>query len=231
MPTSPNIAEGNVARSLHAVVAQVPSSHENPAPHPLERAQRLTQRAALAGAAVSGTAALPPGPLGLATVLPDLLSIWGIQQQLVADIAAAYGKTATLTPEVMVFCLFRHADDSVSRMLLSRQGENVVFRRVANRTLQLLLEKIAVRVAQRVVTKGLARWLPIVGALGVGAHSFYDTSKVGRNAIELFSRPQQHAASPRATGSKSIHPGRKRKRAATKKRGQVRRRSARRVKA
>jgi hypothetical protein len=36
--------------------------------------------------------ALPPGPLGLATVIPDLLAIWKLQQQLVADIAAVFGK-------------------------------------------------------------------------------------------------------------------------------------------
>lgn len=34
-----------------------------------------------------------PGPLGLLTILPDMYAIWRVQAQLVADIAAVYGKT------------------------------------------------------------------------------------------------------------------------------------------
>ena len=44
------------------------------------------------------------------------------------------------------------------------------------------------RVAQRSAGSGIARWLPVVGAVGVGAYAFYDTSQVAGTAIELFEK-------------------------------------------
>ena len=36
------------------------------------------------------------------------------------------------------------------------------------------------------IGKGVSRWLPIIGAVGVGAYAYYDTRQVARTAIELF---------------------------------------------
>lgn len=41
--------------------------------------------------------------------------------------------------------------------------------------------------SEKVVGQALSRFIPILGALGVGAYAYYDTSKVAANAIELFS--------------------------------------------
>ena len=49
--------------------------------------------------AAAGALALPPGVVGWLTILPEMMGVWKIQRQLVADIAAIYGKHATLTPE------------------------------------------------------------------------------------------------------------------------------------
>ncbi len=61
------------------------------------RRGRLARDAAQKAALVSGSLALPPGPLGMLTVLPDLLLIWKLQRQMVADIFALHGRTAELT--------------------------------------------------------------------------------------------------------------------------------------
>jgi len=51
-----------------------------------------------------------------------------------------------------------------------------------------LLRDVAVRVTQRSAGGGIARLLPVVGAVGVGAYAFYDTSQVTATAIELFGK-------------------------------------------
>jgi hypothetical protein len=179
---------GIISQALHALVSQVPASIEAPRANPAERVKALAQTAALKAAALSGTLTLPPGPLGMATVLPDLLAVWRIQQQLVADIAGAYGKTSALTPEIMVICLFRHGGAALTGRLFTRAGSEVVVPRIPHRTLLQLLEKIAVRLTQRLAAKSFWRWLPVLGALGAGAYSYYDTAYVATNAIELFSQ-------------------------------------------
>ena len=36
----------------------------------------------------------------------------------------------------------------------------------------------------------LSRWVPVVGAAGVGAYAWWDTRQVGRAALLLFEREQ-----------------------------------------
>jgi hypothetical protein len=49
-----------------------------------------------------------------------------------------------------------------------------------------LATKIGIKVGQRSFGKAIARYAPLVGALGVGAYAYYDTKKVADTAIELF---------------------------------------------
>ena len=171
---------------LERVTSTVPSSPESVTSEPAMRAQELTRAAASNAGAVAGALALPPGPLGLMTIIPDLIAVWNIQRQLVADIAACYGKSAELHRETMVYCLFRHAAAQVVRDLVVRAGTRLLLRQATVQTMERSLQRIGVAVSQRALGRGVARWLPIAGAVGVGAYAFYDTMQVGRTARELF---------------------------------------------
>ena len=171
---------------LERVTATVPSSPETATSGAAMRAQELTRTAASNAGAVAGALALPPGPLGMMTIIPDLVAVWKIQRQLVADIAACYGKSAELHRETMIYCLFRHAAAQVVRDLVVRAGTRLLLRQATVQTIERSLQRIGVAVSQRAVGRGVARWLPIAGAVGVGAYAFYDTMQVGKTARELF---------------------------------------------
>ena len=82
---------GWVARISDAVlsfVAVIPVSVEAQTATPDVSAAELCETAARTTAKISGLAAMAPGPLGLLTVLPDLIAMWRIQSQLVSDIAS-----------------------------------------------------------------------------------------------------------------------------------------------
>jgi hypothetical protein len=74
------------------------------------------------------------------------------------------------------------------RDLVVRVGDRILVRRAATRTLRVLVGKLGLRVTERVIGKGISRWIPLIGALGVGAYAYYDTSQVAATAIELFSK-------------------------------------------
>jgi hypothetical protein len=122
------------------------------------------------------------------TVLPDLVTVWKMQAQMVADIAGADGQTALLSPEQMVYCLFRQTASQAVRDLVVRLGDRLALRRVPRRVIQRALRPIGLTVAQRLAGRTVSRWLPVVGALGVAAYAYRDTKRVGHTAIELFSR-------------------------------------------
>jgi hypothetical protein len=171
---------------LTNVTSRVPASAEDRSHEPSVRAYEMTMTAASQAGAAAGALALPPGPLGMLTILPDLLAVWHIQRQLVADIAACYGKSAELHQDTMMYCLFRHAAAQVVRDLVVRIGERLLLRRASVATIERSLQRIGIVVSQRAVGRTLSRWLPIAGAVGVGAYAFYDTVQVGRTAQQLF---------------------------------------------
>ena len=115
-----------------------------------------------------------------------MVGVWRLQRQLVADIAAIYGKQSTLTPEQVGYCLFQHTAAQGVRDLVVRVGQRTLVRRASPRLIGLLMQRIGVKLGQRMLGKGAARLLPIVGAVGVGAYAYYDTAKVAATAIELF---------------------------------------------
>ncbi len=191
MSTSPLPPEDDDPRdrwrkALERFISEIPKTGEPESQNPQERAREIARKAALKAATVSGGLALPPGPLGWVTVLPDLIAIWKIQAQMVADIAGTFGKKAHLSREQMLFCLFKHAAAQAVRDLVIRVGERVVIRRTTLRVVQDILRRVGIRITQRIAGGAIARWVPIVGALGVGAYAYYDTRQVAATAIDLF---------------------------------------------
>jgi len=178
---------GRVADAILDVVGAIPKSSEAGSDGPHVRASLLAKRAAKSAATISGGAALVPGPAGLLTLLPDIIGVWKVQAQMVADIAASYGKTATLTKEQMLYCLFRHMVSQGLRDVVVRVGERYLVRRASLQVLQKLATVIGVKVTQRAMGKAIARYAPFIGAAGVAAYAMYDTRRVATTAIELFS--------------------------------------------
>jgi len=177
---------GSIPKILQQLIEYIPFSSEPASSDPKVRSRRLGSIAAMKAAAFSGALSMPPGPLGLLTLIPDLIGIWRIQAQLVADIAAVYGKTTWLTKEGLLYCLFRHGAAHALRDVVVRSGERLLIRQVTFRSMESLLQKVGLRVSQRLTAKAVARWLPIIGAVGVGAYAYYDTGEVAKTAIETF---------------------------------------------
>jgi hypothetical protein len=187
--TDRDAPQRRVAQAILDAISLIPSTQEAQSSTPETRAHAIQTTAALKAAAVSGSLALPPGPWGMLTVIPDLLTIWRIQAQMVADIAGAFGKQASLTREQLMYCLFKHAAAQAVRDLAARLGERLLFRRATLRTLETVAQKLGVKVTQRMIATSASRWLPVIGAMGVAGYAYYDTHQVARTALSLFQLP------------------------------------------
>ena len=190
-----------VGDAIIDLLGRLPQTTEPASATPRARAAVIADSASRKAALVSGTLALPPGPLGWLTVLPELYAIWKIQAQMVADIAGTYGRRWQLTREQMLFCLFRHAAAHAFRDIAVQVGERWLVQTAGLASVRTAARKIGVKLTERGIGRGLARWLPVVGAMGVGAYAWYDTRKVARTAIELFS--MESAASSSWDGDES----------------------------
>lgn len=188
-----------IARQILDFLTDVPASRERPLEHPRARAEAIALAARRKAFLASSSLALPPGPLGWLTVLPELVAIWKVQAQMVADIAAVCGQHTTLTREQMLYCLFRHAASQAVRDLVVRAGQRWIVHTATTRTIRCVADRIGVKLSQRALGSSLARALPLAGALGVGAYAWYDTRQVARTAIRMFSHEVEFIPADRST--------------------------------
>ena len=176
----------NIVDAVEGIVARVPATREVKVEAPAAAARTLARKAATRAAALSGALALPPGVLGLMTVLPDLVAIWRIQAQLVADIAGLYGKDIQLTRSHMLYCLFRHAASQLTRDFAVRAGERLVIQQLSGGALRSVLTGVGISVTQRVAGTTASRWLPVVGAAAVAGYAYFDTLQVAKTAVRML---------------------------------------------
>lgn len=175
-----------IVDAVEDLVAGVPPSREKTAGAPAEAAKVIARKAASRAAAVSGALALPPGVLGLLTVVPDLVAIWRIQAQMVSDVAGLYGKEMQLTRTHMLYCLFRHASSQLARDVIVRAGERFVVRQLSGGALRSALSSIGISVTQRLVGTTASRWVPVIGAAAVAGYAYFDTMQVAKTAVRLL---------------------------------------------
>jgi hypothetical protein len=185
-----------IADAILGFVSSVPGSAEPHVDHPAGRVRSIAHAAAAKAAMTAGGLALPPGPLAWLTIIPELVYVWKLQAQMVADIASVYGVEAQLTREQMIYCLFRHTAAQAVRDLAVRVGERMLVQQVSIGALQSIAQHIGVHLTRTAIGKGVSRWLPIAGAVGVAAYAYYDTRQVALTAIELF----ELAGAPDAAG-------------------------------
>ena len=185
-PSTGGAPANRISDAILDFIGQVPKTSQHVKADPHNEARRLARAAARKASALAGGFALPPGPLGWLTVLPELLAVWKLQKQLIADIAGVYGSTVELTREQMLYCLFRHTAAQAVRDLVVRMGERYIVRRVTSSAFQLAARRVGVSLTKHAIGSGVSRWLPIVGAVGVGAYAYWDTTRVAKTAIELF---------------------------------------------
>ncbi len=179
-------ASRRIAEAILDYVGQIPATSEYRKQKPEGYARAIARAAARQAAVTAGSLTLPPGPLGWLTLLPELRSLWKLQTQMVADLAGCYGKSDELNREEMLYCLFRHTDPQIVRDLVAKIGRRHVVHLASRPETQSVALKIGMHLSQRVIGRGISRWIPVLGAIGASAYAYYDTSQVARTAIELF---------------------------------------------
>ena len=187
-------ADREVTGMIERVIAEVPPPRSRPVDHPDRAAGEVARAAAQKAAIVSGSLALPPGPLGMLTVLPDIYAIWRIQRQMVADIFGLYGRSAELTRTHMLYCLFRHAASQVLRDVAVRAGQRFVLEQLSSGALRAALAHVGVAVTKRIAGTATTRWIPIAGAAAVASYAYWDTLQVAKTARKLLVAPDMREA-------------------------------------
>lgn len=175
--------ETNRAR-LPALIDDIQPSIDKGATNALMRARELISGASFRAADISRMLALEPASTTSPALLADLAAIWRVQAQLVGDVGRVFGQSGKLAEESIVSCLFRHAAAQFAREVATALGERLLVPRCSQRPRQNTGSEIVPRVARQ----KSSRLLPIIGAVAVAAYAYYDTGRIGQEAIEFFTK-------------------------------------------
>ncbi|MGI8895042.1 MAG: hypothetical protein ACR2HE_05235 [Casimicrobiaceae bacterium] len=186
IPVTQEKSASDVHGMIERVIASVPKPRTVAVADPDRQAALIARKAAKRSAMLSGALALPPGPFGMLTVLPDLYLIWQTQRQMVADIFGLYGRSAELTRVHMLYCLFRHAASQVLRDVAVRTGQRMMMQQLSAGALKHVVSKIGANVTRRLTGRAASRWVPLAGAAAVSAYAYWDTLQVAKTARRLL---------------------------------------------
>ena len=197
LPVPAGDAPREVSGVIERVIAEIPPPRTHAVEDAATAAEQIARAAAQKAALLSGSLALPPGPLGMLTVLPDVYLIWKLQRQMVADIFALHGRSAELTRVHMLYCLFRHMASQVLRDVAVRAGQRVMIEQLGSGALRQVLGSLGATVTQRLAGTAATRWVPVAGAAAVGAYAYWDTLQVAKTARRLL----ESSSAPPAAGT------------------------------
>lgn len=150
--------------------------------------EELTSTASWKAFGLSTAAALPPGPIGLVTIVPELIAVTKIQMNLIYSIAAHHGKQGKLNSTLIVMIFANEAGLAVGRQLLKKTGTKVIVRALGSKAVRPIAQKVAARIGTRITQKFVGRWIPVLLAPVFGAFSKSMTTKIGREADKLLSQ-------------------------------------------
>jgi|WetSurMetagenome_2_1015567.scaffolds.fasta_scaffold151902_1 hypothetical protein len=153
-----------------------------------ESADEAIDAAARKAFKISMALGVVPGPVGMATILPEVIALTKLQVNLIYRIAKYYGKEERVNKELILLILGNAMGIAAGEMLLRRVGTTLVVKSVSSRVIRGLSRKIGARMVDRAVERAIARWIPMVAAPLFGYFSRSLTRKIGREAERFFSQ-------------------------------------------
>jgi hypothetical protein len=150
--------------------------------------EEMITQAARETFAVSSAAGLVPGPLGLAAIIPELVSVTKIQLNLVYRIARYHGAEIGVDRTILLLVFGEALGLAVGKTLARQVGTRLVVRALETQVARAVARKIGSRIVARAIQKSAARWIPVVAAPILGAFSRAMTVRIGRQAEKVFSQ-------------------------------------------
>lgn len=148
----------------------------------------MTDFAASKAFSVSFASGMMPGPLGMATILPELAAVTKIQMDLIYKIAK-YHRKADRVNRSLILCVFAGAlGVTAGRLLAQKIGTRVIIKTLSTQAAQKIAAAIGTRIGSAVVQRSVGRWISFATAPLFAYFSSKMTEKIGHYAEELLSQ-------------------------------------------
>jgi hypothetical protein len=129
---------------------------------------------------------LLPGPIGMATILPEVAVLTRLQINLVYRIAKHHGKQHKVNREIVLLIMANATGLAAGEVLLRRAGTTFVVKSVNTKAIRTIARKVGSRIVDMAAGKAVCRWIPLFTAPLFGYFSRSLTRRIGREADRFF---------------------------------------------
>jgi hypothetical protein len=178
-------ADGMRQNWLDNVISSFLSSSDDG--EPLGTPEEMTAEAAQKVFTISTSLGLVPGPLGMATILPEVVALAKLHINLIHRIARHHNRQQHVSREIVLLILANVMGVAVGEVLVRKIGTVLVLRSVDSAVAKRVAQKIGSRIVSKAAEKAIGRWIPVLTAPLFGYFSRSLTKKVGREADRIFS--------------------------------------------
>lgn len=148
----------------------------------------MTSSAAWKAFTISTGLALPFGPLGWATIIPEIISITKLQINLIYRIAKYHNQEQKVNSTILMLIFANEAGLAIGRSITRKISGRVVVKTLGTKALRPIAQTIGTRLGTRISAKLVGRWIPVILAPVFGAFSKSMTTKIGHVAENLFNQ-------------------------------------------
>lgn len=145
----------------------------------------VISNAANTNSLIFGKAGLLIGPLGMLSVVPEVVLIIRNEIGLIYDVAKAHGKSDLVSKEVVVSILLSGFGTPVDSLVTTRGGKYLA-KFVSSQDYKNMVVLLSGKVAQQLLKSTVSKYLPKVGPAAMAAWTNYTTRKIGKRAHEVF---------------------------------------------
>ena len=145
---------------------------------------------------ISTALGLIPGPIGMATIIPEVAALAGIQIGLIRRIAGFHHKEETVSPQLVLLILGNVVGVAGGEALVRKMGAAIVMKSVNTEVIKGISRAVGSRIVERAAERAAGRWIPALTAPVFGYMSRSLTRKIGREANKLFAMDITVAPAP-----------------------------------
>jgi len=149
--------------------------------------QQMIRKASRTAFLISTGAGIPSGPVGLATIIPEIAAVTRLQINLIFKVAKFHQQEAKVNKTIILALLGAATGVVLKHALINKVGTRIIVKALSAEGAKRVTREIGEKFATGLLKRGLGRWIPLVLAPVFGYLSLSMTRKVGREAESLFS--------------------------------------------
>jgi hypothetical protein len=149
--------------------------------------RKMIRKASRVAFLMSTGAGIPTGPVGLATIIPEVVALTKLQINLIFKVAKFHQQEAKVNKTIILTVLGVAMGVVLKHALINKVGARIIVRSLSAEGAKRITREIGEKFAIGLLKRGIGRWIPLMLAPVFGYLSLSMTRKVGREAELLFS--------------------------------------------